>query len=324
MGLKRTRGTENVQPWKFYHKTLGAAQLTPQKYRRQLKTTILKGPVQVDYSFPESIEGDRTFVDLNQNDPQYEGATLTTIDEELLAIDELVSYQRTSVAQTETVTEQIVLETDPPPPLSELVNTMTQEALGNGKSILTFGTVPYLFTEQSYKKEIVGWMYSIPRQFRGILPVQESSALSAGIAVPPTLGLGELSHEEAQVNVFVKKDTSTFRDLSILPVSVTDFKMTSKKQLETLIATMSVGDAEPIPIDALTEEATSETTGDGTWVATIGTVPDLFTEENFEISIPDVIPEKFRVVVPTQRHALLVEGVASTPTLATSELSPSS
>src|SRR5262249_7678370 len=53
----------------------------------------------------------------------------------------------------------------------------------------------------------------------------------------------------------------------------------------------------------------------------IGSVPDVFGENRYGIRIPDVVPERFRVAVPTTTFSLLAAGTATAPTLGSGDLS---
>jgi hypothetical protein len=322
MGLKRGRGTDLLAADQLYHKSLGAAQLTPQKFRRQLKTTVLTGPVEADYSFPTSFNGNgnQVFVDLKQNPGQYEGATLTTIEEELLAGQELVSYRRTNDAQVETLDEELVPETQAPPTLSALVTTMSQDALGNGKSLLTLGTVDSVFPNQR-------WEISRPRltpsEFMALIPVQSFTETLAGAAGPVTLGPTQIEAFDEQIDVFRHRKKSGSLDFAILPVTITGSRTTKDKQVEHIEKTLEVDTTVPALPTALLDVSFLKL-GDGTAVEEHDYVDFLFTRTTFDIEIPDVIPHKFKATVPTQTDAILSVGTASQPTLLTGELKRSS
>src|SRR5205823_1228022 len=60
--------------------------------------------------------------------------------------------------------------------------------------------------------------------------------------------------------------------------------------------------------------------GDGTSLKTVGTVPDVFSEDRFERERPDVTPPEFRAVLETTTQSTVSAGTATDPTLGVGEL----
>lgn len=320
MGLKRGRG-DIVAAHKTFRKSVGVPTLTPPKFRRQLKTTVLTQDAPADYTFPTAPTGNEVFIELNQDPQNTPTATLRTTEEELLTTAPLESYRRTDNAQIETLLESLVDEDDTFAALNALTTTADQLALGDGKAVLRRGTVPSLFTEPSYTAEIDD---PTPAKFRILVPTRESSILSAAVSVsPPTLAAGELRHKVELTNAFVKRDQSTTRDVTSLPVSLTEYVMTPKHQIATRLLTLASG-VQTLTGDVgeLTIEAEVENFGNSTSLKNKSTVPALFDEQSYSTEIADAMPEKFRVLVPTQKaSALLAATSVSPPTLLTGELS---
>jgi hypothetical protein len=230
----------------------------------------------------------------------------------------LVSSKLSRDKQVETVTETLDtgVQTFTPTALTEEANVQN---LGNGTSLLTVGAVPSLFTRPEYRTRIPD---VVPERFRVAVPTTTTAVDTAGTAAAPTLGTGDLEASETQVNEFVKRTSIETRAGITLPVSLTSYKYTPKGQVETIIETLDTG-LQTITGSATTEEAKVDNLGNGTSLKEVGTVPSLFTRAEYETRIPDVVPERFRVAVPTTRTAVDTAGTAAAPTLGTGDLSKS-
>jgi hypothetical protein len=190
----------------------------------------------------------------------------------------------------------------------ELTIEASVENLGNDTSLLTFAAVDELFPEEKFGRTIPD---VIPEKFRVVVPTKRHEHLVAGTAaVDRDLITGELSYTSEQTNVFTLREISEFRDTTLLPVSLPEYRLTRDKQIANFVVTLDVG-LQTITADELTVEANVDNLGNNTSLLTVGTVDELFTAESFGKTIPDVIPEKFRVVVPTSRHEYLVADKAT-------------
>src|SRR5215471_2971114 len=316
MGLSRgRRGGDIVAAHTLYHKTLGSQSLIPPKFRRQVKSTILTTKVPADYKFPNGLNGSM-FIDLKQDPRQTPIAQLTTIEETLLQGDGTTSYHRTQNGQLATCEETLIDEDTPPPPMNSLTEDLTQEALGDGNSILKVCSVDSLYTDPSYSTSIPD---VIPEKFRAAVPTFKTGLLVEGTASQPVLGTGDLERAKDQQNVFVYRDSRTFRDPSVLPVTLIEYKLTPEKQVETVSATLNTG-LQTITADALTIEASVDNLGNNTSLYTKGVVAALYEDRSYNVSISDPVPERFRVAVPVRRESYLSAGNAGQPTLGTGEL----
>ena len=229
----------------------------------------------------------------------------------------LIDYKLTGKLQVSTATATLALGLQTITPNERYIDAAV-ENLGNNTSLKTTEIVASLFTEASFEAQIPDL---IPEKFRPVVPTRRESVNSAGTAAAPTLATGELSHTSEQVNAFVVRDTSQFRDITSLPVSLTDYELTREKQISTVIATLATG-LQTLTPTALTDKAMVDNLGNNLSLKSVGTVPALFVAESFGKQIPDMIPEKFRVAVPTSRHELLVADTsANDRALATGELS---
>ena len=192
------------------------------------------------------------------------------------------------------------------------------ESLGNGQSLQRIITVPELFASESYSSQIPD---PVPEKFRALSPTTSKEENVFGTAAAPSLAEGELEATEQQVNKFVKRKRNTKRDVTVLPVSLTQKSTTNDKQLATITETLQVTDSAEAP--TATVDIESQALGDGTYVVRKVELPELFTAETFSIQIPETIPEKFRAEIPTVTVQSNKAGQASEPTLGDDELESS-
>ena len=103
---------------------------------------------------------------------------------------------------------------------------------------------------------------------------------------------------------------------------IRSYEQNEVKQVVT-IDTQEVVQEEVPTSSATTEVLKVERTTTAKSKVTTGTVPDVFPADAHEISIPDVLPEEMRAVIPTVTEAEDIEGDAVLPTLGTGELNKS-
>ena len=133
-------------------------------------------------------------------------------------------------------------ETDPPPQLSALVTTMSQEAIGNGKSLLTYGVVPSVFPNQKWE---ISRPFGIPHEFDFFIPEQSYTFTEAGVAGPitPPLPPGVTSESDEQIDVYrhrLKTGTQNLFGAGVLPITITgsshDQRQTGRAHRENFAA----------------------------------------------------------------------------------------
>ncbi len=231
---------------------------------------------------------------------------------------QLISEKMTRNKQREIVVENLDTGIQT---LVGAITALTEEAevqnLGNNTSLATVGATGSLFTEARYGIKIPD---VVPERFRVAVPTTTTSELSTNTAAPPTLGSGDLSIEEQQVDAFNMRTTTETRGSVSLPVTLTSYKYTRDKQVETVIETLDSG-IQTVIGSSTTVDAEVQNLGNNTSLKTVGTVPTLFDEARYGIRIPDVVPERFRVAVPTETTSIVSAGTASPPTLGTGDLS---
>lgn len=190
------------------------------------------------------------------------------------------------------------------------------EALGDGTYVVTKTEVPELFTSESYSTEKPDL---VPPKFRSVIPTTTEELNEIGQAEPPILiDQGDLAISEQQVNEFVKRTRKTKRDLASLPQSLTQKTTSNDKQTATVTETYQLGDTSESA--SATVDIESEAIGDGTYVVRKIEVPELFTSESYSTEKPDLVPPKFRAVVPTTTEEFNSIGEASEPELDVGDL----
>lgn len=210
-------------------------------------------------------------------------------------IGSLSGKQVTNVLQVADVVESIV------PDGTTITTTAltvdgSVEPLGNGQSLQRVITAPELFTAKSYSAQRPD---PVPEKFRVLAPTENTIETIEGTAEMPTLVAGELAAEEQQVNVHVKRKSSTKRNVTTLPRSLVQKATTNEKQVAIITETLQNGDTTEAP--SATKDIQSDALGDGTYVVRKVEVPDLFTAKSLSVQRPDTIPERFRA----QEEALI-------------------
>jgi hypothetical protein len=188
--------------------------------------------------------------------------------------------------------------------------------LGNNTSLRSTTTIPDVFNRAEYRVIIPD---PVPEKFKVTIPVSESALTSVGEAIPPVLGTGELERIDQQEKEFWHRVTVRGRNITQLPVSLLSYELTPEQQIETVIETLDVG-IQTLSPNALLLKASVDNLGNNTSLKTTGTVPDVFNKAEYRATIPDIIPEKFRVTVPVTESVLTTAGVASPPVLQTGDL----
>jgi hypothetical protein len=161
----------------------------------------------------------------------------------------------------------------------------------------------------------------LPEKFQILVPEQVVEQIVEGKAEMPTLTGSELSVKEDQLNPDVKLVRTATRDRSSLPISLDQKATTNEKQLASITQTVQTGDTLEEP--SATVDIESQALGDGTYVVTKTEVPELFTAESYSAERPDLVPERFRAIVPTTTEEASEIGTAEPPTLETGELAKS-
>jgi hypothetical protein len=189
-------------------------------------------------------------------------------------------------------------------------------ALGDGRSIMRTGTTPEVFRKLTTSKERLD---VTPEVFRATLPLDEKRETFTGQVVDPqVLGTNELYRQEVQDTEFNMTRTTRKRvPLSVYPVSVVEYGMTSDKVSTTITSTLDVGLQTIVP-DYLTIAASVTDLGDGRSVKKVEEADWLFQHLTASSEIPDVTPQEFRAIVPIHE----VSQVSTGPVIVDPPLGP--
>lgn len=229
----------------------------------------------------------------------------------------LVSYELTPEQQIGTVTETLAagLQTLSP---NELLIKGSVDDLGNNTSLKSTTTVPNVFDRREFGLSVPD---VLPERFKVAIPIQEFAATlpTPGPISPPTLGTGDIEVKVTQEKEFWKRVNLRTRGSAVRTVLVS-YKMTRDKQIETVLETYDTG-LQTISPNELTIEAEVTNLGNNTSISSVGTVRQLFREQEFSVSIPDLVPPEFKASVPTRVIDVLIPGLASPPTLGTGDIS---
>jgi hypothetical protein len=164
---------------------------------------------------------------------------------------------------------------------------------------------------------------AIPTKFQAARQVTVTKTTVAANSIPDdtTSTIVESSVEQASI-AKAQKVNSTL-DTNI--VSLGGSKITSQQQVATVTETMvpTGSGQDRVIADALTVEGNVENLGNGQSVVTKVSVPSVFPETRLVAERPDVVPQKFRVAIPTVTNSGIEVGTATQPTLSTGDLSKS-
>lgn len=173
--------------------------------------------------------------------------------------------------------------------------------LGNLHFIEDVENAQFVFANKMTSIEILD---VTPELFKALVPMREIRQTYTGIVSDPQppLGPGQYRHEQVQDDVFNLTDTLKTRiPLSGYPIIINpaEYKMTPDQQVETVVMTLDlVGDLAPPVITAETVEWETKILGDGTFVSTVGTTPEVFDHKTTSIERTEVLPEVFKAKLP--------------------------
>lgn len=228
----------------------------------------------------------------------------------------LLEYRLTPDQQKSTTTEtwaRGMQKIDPAPLLIEA--DVIQ--LGNHESVKSVTTIPSVFPQSVYETEIPD---PVPLKFRVMVPVTSSTQTTIGTAVPQALGTGELERRDEQTKAFWHRLMIKSRDITQLPVSLVSYDLTPEQQIGMVTETLARG-LQTLSPNELLIKGSVDNLGNNTSLKSTTTVPTIFQKQEYKTSIPDIIPERFRVALPTYEASYISAGTAlPIPQLGTGEL----
>ena len=192
------------------------------------------------------------------------------------------------------------------------------EALGDGRTVKSETRVPSVFAGKTITKTKPDLT---PEKFKA---QQEDTITEESVAgtINENIDLedGEFRKSEQQVTEFVKRISTTSRDISAA-TDLTEYILTPQGQLAEKRLRLSA-DPQAIQPDAKLIDGSIEALGDGRTVKTEIRVGQVFDSLTKSAQKPDVIPEKFRVNAPIKRTEEIVEATnAQEPSLGENDYS---
>jgi len=316
--LVKTRQAAEILP--ETRKSIERPDLVPTKFKGLLPTSTTSAVTLDPVTTPALATGD-----LSKSIEQvskFKSRTTTTNRSAITLPATLVDTKLTNQGQLSTVTQTLNTEAS----IGTIVgNHLTLDAsiekLGDGNAVKTVVTVPELFTEKLYSTERPE---VLPAKFRISNPSVTTQQVFQGDAVAPELLAGDLSRNEQQLTVFTKKSSVTSRALVTLPKSFTQTSTTNDGVGVTVTETVQTGNTTEVPTALISVE--SEALGDGTYLVKKSQLAEVLPETKKSNERPDVIPVKFKALLPTSTVSAVVASTAAiaVPTLTAGELSKTS
>jgi hypothetical protein len=274
--------------------------LTPQKFRgaQESDTTdetvagIAEAPVLASGEFAKSEQQINKFV--KRVSTTSRAITLAvTLNEKILTPEGLIGTRVLTLnSGDQTFT-----------PSATLVDASV-EALGDGRTVKTETTIPKIFDGKSIRKTKVDLT---PEKFKARQSETTTEQNFVGqLSETISLGSGEFSKTEQQVTEFVKRVSTTSRDIT-LSSTFQEFVITPQGQLATRTIRMS-GGTQSLAARATLIDGSIEAIGDGRTIKTEIVVPSVFNEKQQTRQKPDVVPTEFRASVPDFTESIVREG----------------
>jgi hypothetical protein len=158
----------------------------------------------------------------------------------------------------------------------------------------------------------------LPPKFRVLSPTTTTDELAEGSIETPVLTGDQLAATEDQINTNLKRKRTVSRSSAQNTSSLSGKQVTNDLQVANVVESI-VPDGTTITTSALTVDGSVESLGNGQSVQRVITAPELFTAKSFSAQRPDPVPEKFRVLVPTESTEENEAGTAEMPVLSAGE-----
>ncbi len=292
----------------IYRKT--KEDLTPQKFRASQEEDIFEETIEGTAESPTLGSGE--FAKSEQQVDKFTKRISTTFRdiEVATSLDEEVVTPEGIVAK-----RTLRLSKDPQSinPDEKLIDGSI-EALGDGRTIKTEVRVPKIFAATTFSVERPD---AVPQKFRVSVPVTTKQETIVGNAEEPSLGEGEITKSEQQTTEFLKRISTSSRDKTQLPKTLTQKTTTNEGQLATVEEKLQQGDTLEQP--SATKTIESEAVGDGTYIVRKTEVPKIFAGASFRVTKADLTPEKFRASQEDVVKEETVAGNAEQPALSEGE-----
>lgn len=293
--------------------------LTPQKFRATVTETVEERTIPGTATMPASLTGDQISKTEEQltldrkrvrTQERAIGTTTSTLNEQVVTPDgQLATRTLTLSNQQQTVT-----------PSATLLQGEVEQ-LGDGRTVRTVVTVPSVFDELRLAKEKPDL---VPQEFRGAVPTETTEVVQSGVtATMPSLGPGELAKTVQRITANKLRTSVTTRPSTALPVTLTPSDTLIDGDGITVTRTKTLASGAQTFTPSATVSGSVENIGDGLTVKTVDVKANVFESKAFSIERPDPIPQKFRVLAPTQTVEETLAGDAAMPSLTSGQISKS-
>ena len=302
-------------------KTKGVDNLIPQKFRRLSQTLKTEQEVVPDTE-PQDPTGDVTLVQVEQQKNTGK-ATLTTISDTINENQSaLIGEEYGDIVTKETEEKLVPDGTDAKSGITIISSIV--EPLGNGKSVMSSKEVKGGQWPDPVEKEVSKEIPDlIPGKFRRFINRLMQTRKIAASAIPNTVSLS--GDEQAKI---YKKETPDRAEEKVISQTLDNnddpliSKIITAQGQVADVAESLVEEGDDITASAVIVDGSVEALGNGKAVKKTVTVPEVFPEFRISTEIPDLIPAKFKVSIPTQTTSEVSEGIVPEElTLADSELS---
>lgn len=159
----------------------------------------------------------------------------------------------------------------------------------------------------------------LPPKFRVSSPTTTTEELAEGQIITPTLTGDQLAATEDQINPNLKRKRTVSRSSTENTNSLSGKQVTNDLQVADVVETI-VPDGTTIETSELTVDGSVESLGNGESIQRVITTTKLFTAKSYSTQRPDLTPEKFRVLSPTESTEENEAGTAEMPDLVAGEL----
>lgn len=288
----------------------------PQKFRVLIPTDTEQESVEGTASLPTLESGELSKSEQQQT--KFVKRISTTSRDQVSFPKSLTQKATDNDKQIVTVTETVQFGDTIETPTA--TKTIQSESLGDGNYVVTTTEVPEVFSAKSYRKTKDDLT---PQKFRGAQEDTSFEETVVGIVDPNiVLAEGEFSKSEQQINKFLKRISTTSRDIAT-STDLSEIVITRDGQIATRTLRLS-SDPQSIQPDALLVDGSIEALGDGRTIKTETRVDNVFSSKSISLEKPDVTPEKWRAAIPSSSSETTVAGIVNDPiVLSGSEISKS-
>lgn len=234
---------------------------------------------------------------------------LSTLTRQNIALPVTLTNKKTN-EKGQVVTESRTYRVVGSAPAPTALENVTVLDLGEGHEVLITEVIPEIFQGISLSEERAD---PIPEKFRTAAPITKTESVVTGTVSPPSLGSGQLLTVEEQITKHIKLLRTLTRQGLSLPIILVSKRTNDKKQL--VVVTDEYRVAATADAISAVKDVTILDLGEGYEVQTTEVIPEVFHGETYTKEIEDLLPPRFRGVVPTTLFRHIIDGTAEEPSL---------